>query len=111
MKGAAPRRGACPKMDYREGWSIDVDVCIGPPGELVWQVEPVPWRSGAEEWDRFDAVHTGVPRDCLEDPARFLVMGLELIEPSMYLRMDPEAPGLFARALDRHVRRGAGDLK
>ena len=29
----------------------------------------------------------------------FSVMELELIEPSLYLRMDPEAPMRFARAL------------
>jgi hypothetical protein len=34
---------------------------------------------------------------------RFLLMELELIEPSMYLRMHPEAPQRFARAFDRHV--------
>jgi len=32
--------------------------------------------------------------------ADFLVMELELIEPSLYLRMDPEAPARFARAVD-----------
>jgi hypothetical protein len=35
---------------------------------------------------------------------RFLLMELELIEPSMYLRMDPEAPARFAAAFDRYVR-------
>jgi len=34
---------------------------------------------------------------------RLLLMELELIEPSMYLRMHPEAPQRFARAFDRHV--------
>jgi glutathione synthase/RimK-type ligase-like ATP-grasp enzyme len=34
---------------------------------------------------------------------RFLLMELELIEPSMYLRMHPEAPQRFARAFDRYV--------
>jgi hypothetical protein len=28
-------------------------------------------------------------------------MELELIEPSLYLRMDPGAPGRFAGAIDR----------
>lgn len=28
---------------------------------------------------------------------------VELIEPSLYLRMDPDAPGRFARALDVRV--------
>lgn len=39
---------------------------------------------------------------------RFLLMELELIEPSMYLRMHPEAPQRFARAFDRYV---AGKVK
>jgi len=34
---------------------------------------------------------------------RFLLMELELIEPSMYLRMHPEAPQRFAVAFDRYV--------
>lgn len=41
---------------------------------------------------------------------RFLVMELELIEPSMYLRMDADAPGRFARAFDSYVRKTAGDV-
>ncbi|MDT8320911.1 MAG: hypothetical protein RQ826_10345 [Xanthomonadales bacterium] len=36
-------------------------------------------------------------RDAEDD---FLVMELELIEPSLYLRMDPAAPGRFAQAVD-----------
>ncbi len=35
---------------------------------------------------------------------RFLLMELELIEPSLYLRMDPAAPQRFAAALDRYFR-------
>lgn len=34
---------------------------------------------------------------------RFLLMELELIEPSMYLRMHPAAPERFAAAFDRYV--------
>ena len=34
---------------------------------------------------------------------RFLLMELELIEPSMYLRMHSEAPARFARAFDSYV--------
>lgn len=33
----------------------------------------------------------------------FWLMELELIEPSLYLRMDPGAPGRLARSLDRRV--------
>ena len=39
---------------------------------------------------------------------RFLIMELELVEPSMYLRMDPAAPGRFATAFDRYVRERKG---
>jgi glutathione synthase/RimK-type ligase-like ATP-grasp enzyme len=35
-----------------------------------------------------------------DDESDFLVMELELIEPSMYLRTDPGAPVKFARAID-----------
>lgn len=35
-----------------------------------------------------------------DEQGDFLVMELELIEPSMYLRMDPDAPQRFARAID-----------
>jgi len=40
-------------------------------------------------------------RDAQDD---FLVMELEMIEPSMYLRMDPEAPVRFAAAIDAWAR-------
>jgi glutathione synthase/RimK-type ligase-like ATP-grasp enzyme len=36
---------------------------------------------------------------------QFALMELELIEPSLYLRMSPEAPERFARACDRRFRR------
>lgn len=35
---------------------------------------------------------------------RLWLMELELIEPSLYLRMDPSAAARFAAAIDRHVR-------
>jgi hypothetical protein len=37
-------------------------------------------------------------RDATDD---FLVMELELIEPSLYLRMDPHAPARFAAAINQ----------
>lgn len=43
---------------------------------------------------------------------RFLLMEVELIEPSLYLRMHPSAPERFAAAFDRYARsraRGTGD--
>jgi len=39
-------------------------------------------------------------RDAADD---FLVMELELIEPSLYLRMDPRAPGRFAASIEQWV--------
>ncbi len=40
--------------------------------------------------------------DFIRDAAGdFVVMELELIEPSLYLRMNPEAPGRFATAIDQ----------
>lgn len=39
---------------------------------------------------------------------RFLLMELEVIEPSLYLRMDKEAPTRFARAFDAYVARWRG---
>ena len=42
--------------------------------------------------------------DFVRGPAgRFMLMELELIEPSMYLRMNEEAPRRFAEAFDNHV--------
>jgi glutathione synthase/RimK-type ligase-like ATP-grasp enzyme len=39
--------------------------------------------------------------DFVRSEGDFLVMELELIEPSLYLRMDPMAPGRFAAAIER----------
>jgi glutathione synthase/RimK-type ligase-like ATP-grasp enzyme len=52
-------------------------------------VEPVPLYA------RADLVRDG--------SGRFLLMELELIEPSMYLRMDAAAPARFATAFDQYV--------
>lgn len=37
------------------------------------------------------------------DDDEYWLMELELIEPSLYLRMEPEAPGRFARALHGRI--------
>jgi hypothetical protein len=39
---------------------------------------------------------------------QFLLMELELVEPSMYLRMDSKAPARFAEAFDRYVKQKLG---
>lgn len=59
-------------MDDMEGWSIDVDLCVEPLGELGWQLEAIRWRTDAPDWSHFDAVYIGVPWDYPEDPERFL---------------------------------------
>lgn len=41
--------------------------------------------------------------DLMRDDDNYLLMELELIEPSLYLRTDPESPGRFARAFDEAV--------
>ena len=58
--------------------------------QLLALVEPVP------VYARADFVRDAGNRYCL--------MELELIEPSLYLRMDDGAPDRFARAFDAHVR-------
>lgn len=47
--------------------------------------------------------------DFLRGDGRYRLMELELIEPSLYLRMDDRAPSRFAAALDRHVSTVCGD--
>lgn len=61
-----------------------------------------------EAADRVLALVTPVPVyarcDLLRGPdGRFLLMELELIEPSMYLRMHADAPERFAAAFDQYV--------
>ncbi len=47
--------------------------------------------------------------DFARDPdEQFLFMELELIEPSMYLRMDSKAPARFAEAFDHYVKQKLG---
>lgn len=41
----------------------------------------------------------------------YRVMELELVEPSLYLRMDDRAPARFAAAFDRHVSARRGDRR
>ena len=49
---------------------------------------------------RVDLVHAG-------DGDEYWLMELELIEPSLYLRVDPHAPMRLARAIDRRARRAS----
>ena len=60
----------------------------------VGVIEPAPLYA------RVDLVRT--------DGDDFVVMELELIEPSLYLRMDADAPARFADAIDSWMRRKSG---
>lgn len=56
---------------------------------------------GEEVLQTLSAVPLYARVDFVRDDSRdFAVMELELIEPSMYLRTDPGAPGRFAQAID-----------
>lgn len=64
---------------------------VGAAAAILRLVEPSP------VYARVDLV-----RDSADAP---LLMELEVIEPSLYLRTDPAAPGRFAAAFDAHARR------
>ena len=72
--------------------SVQPEAALVETGDYVMElVEPMPVYARA---------------DFVRGPdGRFLVMELELIEPSMYLRMDAKAPQRFAEAIDQYVAR------
>ena len=72
-----------------------------------------PQASLLEAADRVMALVSPVPAYARADfvrarDGRFLVMELELVEPSMYLRMDDDAPRRFAEAFDQYVKNASG---
>ena len=70
---------------------VEADADMRAAGDRILRlVHPVP------VYCRCDLVRDG--------DGRCLLMELELIEPSMYLRMHPQAPRRFARAFDAYVR-------
>lgn len=76
-----PKRCAWLTMECTDGWAIDADLGFGPMKELGWEVEAVPWRSAASNWNDYEAVYVGAPWDYPQDPERFLSV-LELIDRS-----------------------------
>ncbi|MDH4048901.1 MAG: hypothetical protein OEV63_12300 [Gammaproteobacteria bacterium] len=77
-------------------------------GAEIFAIEPE--SSLRETADLVISLVDPLPVYCRSDfvrgaDGRFLVMELEMIEPSMYLRMHDAAPQRFAEALDRYVRR------
>ena len=47
--------------------------------------------------------------DGVETPAGFLLLELELLEPALFLSIDPAAPRRFADAIERRLMRGGAD--
>jgi hypothetical protein len=75
-------------------------------GADIIPVEPEPaLRDTADQvLQLVDPVPVYARADFVRGPdRRFLLMELELIEPSLYLRMDAEAPRRFAEAFDEYV--------
>lgn len=75
-------------------------------GASISPVSPMPALAAAGA-----AAIAGVPgracyarADFVENDGAWLLMELELVEPSLYLRMEPNAPRRFAAALDAHLR-------
>ena len=81
MTDETAKRCAYLTMDSTDGWTIDADLGFAPMEELGWQVEAIPWRSAARDWNDYDAVYIGVPWDYPEDPAHFISL-LESIDRS-----------------------------
>jgi glutathione synthase/RimK-type ligase-like ATP-grasp enzyme len=82
-------------------------------GSEIVRVDPEDHLLGIA--DKVSAKIQPRPVYCRSDYVRdergdFLLMELELIEPSLYLRMDNTAPRRFANVLDRHVRRQTNRL-
>jgi hypothetical protein len=66
--------------------------------------EPALLETGAKIIQLVDPTPAYARADFVRGPdRRFLVMELEMIEPSMYLRMDSNAPQRFAAAIDNYV--------
>lgn len=88
--------------DFRvqEEYGADI-VSVEPEAELL--------RTADSVMQLVDPTPAYARADFVRGPdGRFLVMELELIEPSMYLRMDPGAPQRFATAFDDYVTEHSG---
>ena len=75
------KRCAYLTMECSDGWTIDADLGFAPMKELGWDVEAVPWRASASNWNDYEAVYVGAPWDYPQDPGRFLSI-LESIDRS-----------------------------
>jgi glutathione synthase/RimK-type ligase-like ATP-grasp enzyme len=82
------RRCAYLTMDDLSAFVSDADMSIGPMAALGWDVDMVPWRDTAVDWDDYDLVYICTPWDYQQDAAGFLRV-LERIDASRALLVNP----------------------
>ena len=75
-------------MDDPGDYVTDYDVSFAAMAELGWQVDCVPWRNPAVDWNRYDAVYICTPWDYPEDPGLFVEV-LEAIDASRATLINP----------------------
>jgi hypothetical protein len=82
-------------------------------GASIVAIEPEPALTACADriLELVDPLPVYARCDLVRGPdGRFLLMELELIEPSMYLRMNADAPQRFARAFDHYARARNSEL-
>ncbi|MCG8532793.1 MAG: hypothetical protein MI749_19350, partial [Desulfovibrionales bacterium] len=74
-------------------------------GQTLWvkDVEPDLVTAGQGVMNGLDASPLYARVDMVRGDGEFLLMELELIEPSLFLSVDPGAPERFARAIDHRL--------
>ena len=75
-------------MDDPGDYVTDYDVSFEAMAALGWQVDCVPWRDRATDWDRYDAVYICTPWDYPNDPELFIEV-LEAIDASPAALVNP----------------------
>ncbi len=75
-------------MDDPGDYVTDYHLGIEPMVNLGWQVDCVPWRNTAHDWDQYDAVYICTPWDYPDDPELFMQV-LEAIEASSARLINP----------------------
>ena len=75
-------------MEAPGDYVTDYDVSFAAMAELGWQVDCVPWRDRAIDWNAFDAVYICTPWDYPQDPGHFMQV-LEAIETSAAELINP----------------------
>lgn len=75
-------------MDDPGDYVTDYDVSFDAMAELGWQIDCVPWRDPAIDWNRYDAVYICTPWDYPQDPGLFVEV-LEAIEASAAMLINP----------------------